>query len=139
MTRAPTMLIAALTNRPGRTRLEPHPPAIPPQPKLLDTAPHRKQTRTDRLVRNADSYTRAVLTGELEQVLAAAPGPRNDTLNRAAFALGQLIGAQRLDHEIAHDELVSAAGRIGLPRPEAERTITSGLTAGARHPRQRST
>ena len=50
---------------------------------------------------------------------------------RAAFALGQLVGAQLLDQATARDELISAAGRIGLPRAEAERTITSGLTAGA--------
>ncbi|MFG1820383.1 bifunctional DNA primase/polymerase [Kribbella sp. NPDC049174] len=87
---------------------------------------------------NSTAYTLAALTGELDKVLAAEPGQRNDTLNRAAFALGQLAGAQLLDPQIARDELVSAAGRIGLPRAEAERTITSGLTAGERHPRQRT-
>jgi hypothetical protein len=89
-------------------------------------------------LRNSDAYTLAALTRELEKVLAAVPGHRNDTLNRAAFALGQMVGAQLLDPRIARDELVSAAGRIGLPRAEAERTITSGLTAGTRNPRQRS-
>ncbi|GAB2647139.1 hypothetical protein GCM10009743_23380 [Kribbella swartbergensis] len=80
---------------------------------------------------NTSAYTLAALTGELEKVLAAVQGQRNDTLNRAAFALGQLIGAHMLDHHIARDELVSAAHRIGLPRNEAERTITSGLLADA--------
>ncbi|MDX3003252.1 bifunctional DNA primase/polymerase [Kribbella solani] len=89
-------------------------------------------------LRNASAYTLAALSGEIENVLAATPGHRNDTLNRAAFALGQLVGAVLLDQHIARDELLSAAGRIGLPRPEAERTITSGLTAGARRPRQRT-
>jgi hypothetical protein len=88
--------------------------------------------------RNASAYTRAALTGELDKVLAATPGQRNDTLNRAAFALGQLVGAHLLDEGTTRDELVSAAGRIGLPRREADRTITSGLTAGERHPRQRN-
>ncbi|WP_238177350.1 hypothetical protein [Kribbella sp. VKM Ac-2566] len=87
---------------------------------------------------NSDAYTLAALTGELERVLAATPGHRNDTLNRAAFALGQLVGAQLLDQRIARDELTSAADRIGLPRSEAQRTITSGLTAGIRCPRQRT-
>ncbi|WP_406051326.1 bifunctional DNA primase/polymerase [Kribbella sp. NBC_00889] len=87
---------------------------------------------------NSDAYTLAALTGELEKVLAAAPGQRNDTLNRAAFALGQLVGAQLLDQRIARDELTSAAGWIGLPRSEAQRTITSGITAGIRCPRQHS-
>jgi hypothetical protein len=57
---------------------------------------------------------------------------------RAAFALGQLIGARLLKRHSARDELLSAAARIGLPPTEADRTITSGLTAGARHPRQRT-
>ena len=105
----------------------------------LDTTPPADQApRTAASLRSASSYALAALTGELENVLAAAPGQRNDTLNRAAFALGQLVGAQLLDETIARDELVSAAGRIGLSRAEAERTITSGLAAGTRHPRQRT-
>jgi hypothetical protein len=88
--------------------------------------------------RNADAYTLAALTGELDHVLAATPGQRNDTLNRAAYALGQIVGAHLLDEGTTRDELVSAADRIGLPRNEAGRTITSGLTAGQRHPRQRT-
>jgi hypothetical protein len=88
--------------------------------------------------RNASAYTLAALTGELDKVLAAVPGQRNDTLNRAAFALGQLVGAHLLDEGTIRDELISAAVRIGLPRNEADRTITSGLTAGERHPRHRN-
>jgi hypothetical protein len=91
---------------------------------------------TSRNLRNASTYALAALTGELDNVLTAQPGQRNHTLNRAAFALGQLTGAQLLDGQTARDELLSAAGRIGLPRREAERTITSGLTAGARQPRR---
>lgn len=73
------------------------------------------------------------------QVIACSSHDYNDdTLNRAAFALGQLVGAQLLDQRIVRDELTSAAVRIGLPRGEAQRTITSGLTAGIRCPRQHS-
>ncbi|MEU4603486.1 bifunctional DNA primase/polymerase [Kribbella sp. NPDC023972] len=104
--------------------------ALTPQP---DPTP---RSATDR--RNASAYTLAALTGELDKVLAAVPGQRNDSLNRAAFALGQLVGAHLLDEGAIRDELVSAADRIGLPRNEADRTITSGLTAGERHPRQRN-
>lgn len=103
------------------------PPTLGPKPR---SAPDQ---------RNAAAYTLAALTGELDKVLAARPGQRNETLNRSAFALGQLVGARLLDEAIARDELVSAAARIGLSRSEADRTITSGLTAGVRHPRQRLT
>lgn len=106
---------------------------------LDTTQPADLQPRTTPDLKNTSAYTLAALTGELDKVLAATPGHRNDTLNRAAFALGQLVGAQLLDQHIARDELVSAAGRIGLPRTEADRTITSGLTAGTHHPRRRAT
>jgi hypothetical protein len=103
----------------------------------LDTTPPHDAPRIMPDLRSTTSYTLAALSGELEKILAATPGRRNDTVNRAAFALGQLVGAHLLDEALARDELLSAAGRIGLTRGEAERTITSGLTAGARHPRQR--
>ncbi len=77
------------------------------------------------------------MTGELGKLLAATEGHRNDALNSAAFVLGTLVGADMLDQASTRDELISAAGRIGLPKAEAERTITSGLTAGARNPRTR--
>ncbi|MGW1341331.1 bifunctional DNA primase/polymerase [Kribbella sp. NPDC002412] len=105
---------------------------------LNTTPPAAEAPRAAPNLKNTSAYALAALTGELEKVLAATPGQRNDTLNRAAFALGQLVGARLLDQHVARDELVSAAGRIGLPRHEAERTITSGLTAGTQHPRQRT-
>jgi hypothetical protein len=104
----------------------------------LDTTRPATSTPRTASLRNASSYALAALSGEVQNVLAAGPGQRNDTLNRAAFALGQLVGAQLLDETIARDELLSAAGRVGLPRTEAERTITSGFAAGTRRPRRRT-
>jgi hypothetical protein len=115
---------------------------LPPQqlPDWITTALDRASERVTRPAPSLDlkdtsAYALAALTGELDKVLAATEGNRNHTLNSAAFALGQLVGSQMLDEATAHDELVSAAGRIGLPRTEAERTISSGLTAGTRQPR----
>ena len=56
----PGWIATALTSRPGLTP---------------SSAPDR---------RNASAYTLAALNGELDKVLAATPGQRNDTLNRAA-------------------------------------------------------
>ncbi|WP_433503206.1 bifunctional DNA primase/polymerase [Pseudonocardia halophobica] len=83
-------------------------------------------------------YAAAALRGELDNVLAARPGShqRNDTLNRAAFALGQLVGADLLTEGLATAALAEASAAIGLPPAEAHATIRSGLTAGARTPRQ---
>ncbi|MCE3554446.1 bifunctional DNA primase/polymerase [Pseudonocardia sp. RS11V-5] len=83
-------------------------------------------------------YAATALRGELDNVLAAHPGShqRNDTLNRAAFALGQLVGAGLLTEGLATAALAEASAVIGLPPAEAHATIRSGLTAGARTPRQ---
>ncbi|MFD4975618.1 bifunctional DNA primase/polymerase [Streptomyces sp. NPDC058424] len=86
-------------------------------------------------VRNATGYTAAALRGELETVLAAQPGTRNDTLHRAAFNLGTLAGAGRLDTRLAAEALLAAGQSIGLTPREVQATITSGMRAGTSNPR----
>jgi hypothetical protein len=92
-------------------------------------------------VENSARYGRAALDRETWRVAQACRGQRNDTLNRAAFALGQLIAAGFLDAGLVYAELFDAARRAGLDRdlrcgPRGiDRTIRSGLTAGARNPR----
>jgi len=63
---------------------------------------------------------------------------RNDTLNRAAFSLGQLVAARLLPAVVVVAALADAAARCGLPGDEAGRTIRSGMASGARHPRARA-
>lgn len=87
-------------------------------------------------VREAARYAQAALAGEVDKVLAAQIGARNDTLNRSAFALGQLVGAGALERHEAERQLARAARRVGLGAVEAARTIHSGLTAGMRRPRR---
>lgn len=57
-------------------------------------------------------------------------------MNVAAYNVGTLVGAGRLGESVATVALLDAALRAGLGEQEAERTVTSGLQAGARHPRQ---
>jgi hypothetical protein len=93
------------------------------------------------------AYAHAALSGEVARVLAApaprvaggrkVPGARNDSLNRAAFALGQLVGGGLLDRRQVERELTTAGCRVGLGPVEVARTIRSGLTAGERQPRVR--
>jgi hypothetical protein len=66
------------------------------------------------------------------------PGSRNHRLNAAAFSLGQLVGAGMLDVNEVAGTLLGAAQAAGLSEIEAQRTIASGLTAGQRHPRERT-
>ncbi|SNY29359.1 bifunctional DNA primase/polymerase [Paractinoplanes atraurantiacus] len=108
------------------------PPALreliegPPPP------PHRRQRQA--LIAHPDRYARAALTAECDRVARAHTGTRNDTLNRAAFALGRLVGAGLLDAAEATRALETAAGFAGLGRAETRATIRSGMTAGRRTP-----
>ncbi|MGX6602068.1 hypothetical protein ACWKSP_08040 [Micromonosporaceae bacterium Da 78-11] len=74
------------------------------------------------------------MAAETERVARAPVGSRNDTLNRAAFALGRFVAAGLLGDGDVVRELDAAARRSGLGRAETRRTIRSGLTAGRRAP-----
>ena len=62
-------------------------------------------------------------------------GTRHDTLNKAAFNLGQLVGSGLLPELAVVTSLTDAARQSGLPERDIHRIIRSGLTAGTRHPR----
>jgi hypothetical protein len=81
------------------------------------------------------AYALAALREETRRVADARPGTRNDTLNRAAFSLGQLVAARLLPPLPVMTALADAAACAGLPDDEARRTIRSGMAAGARKPR----
>ena len=89
---------------------------------------------THRPIVHPDRYAQAALTAEADRVARAPVGARNDTLNRAAFALGRLVGAGLLDPTEVVRELSAAAQFAGLGRAESRGTIRSGLTAGRRAP-----
>ncbi|HEV2342498.1 MAG TPA: bifunctional DNA primase/polymerase [Actinocrinis sp.] len=105
-------------------------PALPPPPI---GRPGVAGSRPPGVVTAA--YGAAALRNEVERVLAARVGTRNDTLNRAAYALGRLIGAGILDRDLAASELYHAARRVGLPARESSSTLASGLGAGIARPR----
>ena len=86
------------------------------------------------VIAHPDRYAEAALDAEVDRVAHAPVGTRNDTLNRAAFALGRLVGAGLLDAREATAELAAAARYAGLGRAETSRTIRSGMTAGRRQP-----
>jgi hypothetical protein len=94
---------------------------------------------TARHTERARRYAQAALAGELDAVRTAAVGTRNTTLNRAAFRLGQLAGADLIPADQLIDPLLDAARHAGLPESEALTTIASGLSAGQRQPRSKLT
>ena len=101
------------------------------EPALPETA--RPLPVLDRA--QARAYALAAFREETQRVAQARIGTRNDTLNRAAFSLGQLVAAGLIPPLPVMTGLAEAAARAGLPADEARRTIRSGMAAGARKPR----
>lgn len=91
-----------------------------------------RQVRRDRGV---SAWASTALAGEIERVQTAPEGTRNQTLNRSAFVLGQIVGGGHLDHDDVADLLGQAGLASGLGDREVRMTIASGLRSGARHPR----
>lgn len=119
---------ARLPDVPGWIVAALQPPAGPPASavearQLIGDTRHRK-------------YAERALEGEVQAVLDAAPGTRNATLNAAAYCLGQLVGAGLLNEAATGAALTLAGEAVGLPLSEVHRTVRSGLTAGAAHPRR---
>lgn len=80
-------------------------------------------------------YAAKALVEELDRVRRATEGTRNDTLNKAAFALGQLVAGGELDRARIEYDLLDAALACGLGEHEARATIRSGLDDGMKEPR----
>jgi hypothetical protein len=107
-------------------------PAVPEALRALLAGP--APAFRELTVTHPDRYAEAALDAETDRVARAPVGARNDTLNRAAFALGRFVGAGLLDAATVHRELASAARHAGLGTAETRATIRSGMTAGMRQP-----
>ncbi|MBX3049169.1 MAG: AAA family ATPase [Anaerolineales bacterium] len=84
-------------------------------------------------------YGLRALEQEASEVEAAPEGTRNDTLNRAAFAAGQLVAGRELEQTSSEDRLLQAALKAGLPEAEARSTVKSGMDKGKLQPRSGTT
>jgi putative DNA primase/helicase len=84
----------------------------------------------------ARAYAEAARQQEINRVKRAPNHQRNNTLNIAAFKLGQLLPYGILDESHVVDDLAKAAAEIGLDESEIHPTIASGVTAGRQHPRR---
>ena len=80
-------------------------------------------------------YGREALRQELARIAQAAEGTRNDTLNQAAFVIGQLVAGGEVPESGAEAELIRAGVSTGLSELEVRRTVASGLSGGKREPR----
>jgi hypothetical protein len=117
--------------------------AIKPAPEWFQRILHERPTpsRLDRLQGverdrpGTTPYGRGALERECGKVALAVEGERNDTLNRAAFRIGQLIAGGEVHKVDAINALVTAAERTGLGGREIEATIAGGLRRGMLAPR----
>jgi hypothetical protein len=87
------------------------------------------------------AYGQAALDQECHVLAATAPGQRNHQLNRAGFALFQLVAGGELERDEVIDQLVDACQRNGLVKDDGLRsvmaTIASAYRAGIQYPRSR--
>lgn len=84
----------------------------------------------------SDRYVARAVEGEIGRVMRASEGSRNDTLNKAAFALGQFVGANALNEGEAQSLLTRAGAAVGLGPREVANTVASGLGDGKLEPRK---
>ncbi len=88
--------------------------------------------------RDFSAFVNTAIENEVNNVRNAVYSNRNNTLNKSAFALGQLVSAEwananQLDIET---RLLDAAFSIGLDSNEAKAAISSGLESGKLKPRE---
>lgn len=92
-------------------------------------------TNHDAPTSRGTGYAETALVRETARVRAAPEGTRNETLNRAAYNLGQLVAGGALPESTVRADLASAAAISGLSEREVSKTIDSGLRGGATKPR----
>jgi AAA domain/Bifunctional DNA primase/polymerase, N-terminal len=84
------------------------------------------------------AYAQAALEGSAGELAQAAPGERNDTLNKKAFRLGTMAARGWISPEEVTDALVAAADACGLNQDDGveltRKTIRSGLERGKKSP-----
>ena len=103
--------------------------------RLVREAPVERVRR--QLTHNdATGYVASAINGEVETVAGAIEGTRNDTLNRAGWNLGTLVGAGLLDREHAYRVLAEAAAVAGLSDREIGQTLGRALDDGSTCPRE---
>jgi hypothetical protein len=81
------------------------------------------------------AYAAKAIDDEAEAVASAPKGHRNETLNRAAFSLGQMVEAGWIGLPDVMARLKAVASTAGLPASEVSATLLSGIKAGRANPR----
>lgn len=109
-----------------------------PWPPVLTVLmnPPKVQATQVRQRGTSPKYGESALDKELDILLSAPEGTRNDQLNRSSFNIGTLVGGGFLTEGVARGELIRAALAIGLGMTETLKTVESGLRDGIANPRR---
>ncbi len=78
----------------------------------------------------SSNYFEVGIRKEIHYLSLATIGTRNQSLNKAAFACGKMVGSCPELRDFAVNALKRTAISIGLPESEAARTISSAFKAG---------
>ena len=93
-------------------------------------APTRPPGKPTNGPRPGGAYAATVLREELAKILAAAPGTRNDTLNKVAFNLGRHAARGTVPEPLAWETLDYAVGRLGGDTAKSETTARTAFARG---------
>jgi hypothetical protein len=83
----------------------------------------------------SEAYFNKVRESAVGEMLATIKGGRNETLNKAAYALGRHAHLGPANIDAAVNELHAAAKQIGLNEIEIKATIGSGFKRGGENPK----
>lgn len=84
----------------------------------------------------ATRYGQVALDRQVERVMEAENGTRNNVLNDATYGIAQLVAGGELDEDHAMKALFEAALKAGLGEFETAQTMKSAAAAGSQHPRR---
>lgn len=114
--------------------------ALPVHPDEIPRSKPEIAVRSQQSDESLRRYVDKAVDDELARVRSAVSGSRNDTLNKAAYNIGQFLGTTwaGLDRYTIEGALLAAAPLASdFNEMEAKETIQSGLNAGMREPRDR--
>lgn len=129
----PARLLDVLLHRGEFAPTHPEPPREPEQHlRRAAGKPDRTEERTRR-------YALAGLDKEAQRLATCGTGQRNQTLFKAALAMGQLVAGGALSESLVRSTLEDAAVRCGLVRDDGwdsvRDTFASGFQKGLAEPR----
>jgi hypothetical protein len=106
---------------------------LQPLMKIVLAAPSKDSLQGTRSAETG--YGRRALESELEVLLRAQPGERNEALNRSVFRLAQLVAGGQLTANRVESSARQAALMLRLEPVETAATIRSAFATGRRFPR----